>query len=138
MELQFVKTIEKMWKSLNKSFNKLLEMFKEAGVYSINRVLPGGLIIILTVLFIGVTLYLVSSKITPSAWSGYGELCTAYMTAVGICATWLTGNKITNSKYNTDPGAPGKPLGPAEPNEKVVAVLNTVVKKTSNMGGNDR
>lgn len=46
MELQFVKTIEKMWKSLNKSFNKLLEMFKEAGVYSINRVLPGGLIII--------------------------------------------------------------------------------------------
>lgn len=133
-----MKTIGKMWKSLNKSFNKLLEMFKEAGVYSINRVLPGGLIIILTVLFIGVTIYLIAFKATPSAWSGYGELCTAYMTAVGICATWLTGNKITNSKYNTDPGAPGKPFGPPEPNEKVVTVLNAVVKKTSNMGGNDK
>lgn len=59
-------------------------MFKEAGVYSINRVLPGGLIIILTVLFIGVTIYLIAFKATPSAWAGYGELCTAYMTAVGI------------------------------------------------------
>lgn len=138
MELQFAKTIEKMWKSLTKSFNKLLEMFKEAGVYSINRVFPGVLIIILTVLFIGVTIYLIAFKTTPSTWTGYGELCTAYMTAVGICATWLTGNKITNSKYNTDPGAPGKPFGPPEPNEKVVTVLNAVVKKTSNMGGNDK
>lgn len=110
-----------MWRAIKRSLNKFLEMFKEAGIYSINRVIPGSLIGILTVLFIAVTVYLV---ITGKSWSGYGELTTAYLTGLGICATWLTGNKITNSKYNTTPGAPGKPLGPMEPNEKVVAAMD--------------
>lgn len=115
-----------MWRTLKRNLNKFLEMFKEAGIYSINRVLPGSLIIILSVLFIAVTVYLV---LHGKTWSGYGELVTGYMTAIGICATWLTGNKITNSKYNTNPGAPGKPLGPMEPNEKVVAAMDKLADR---------
>ena len=56
---------------INNTIEKLTEMLKEAGIYSVNRVVPVGLIT-------------------------------------------LTGNKWTNSKYNTGAGAPGKPLAPTE------------------------
>lgn len=115
-----------MLKTINRCFSRFLEMFKEAGVYSINRVIPVCILSIITALFLVVTIYLLIAKTAPSAWSGYGELTTAYMTALGICATWLTGNKIANSKYNTEPGAPGKPLGPLKPDENVVKAMDTL------------
>ena len=74
------------------------------------------------------------------------------MTLVGICATWLTGNKWTNSKYNTGAGAPGKPLAPTEykpmtplmptlPSKEVTdtakKVADSIDNAASKLGGKD-
>ena len=40
---------------------------------------------------------------------------------------WITGNKITNSIYNTTPGGPGKPL-----NNVVDKAMSTIIDRVNN------
>lgn len=99
---------------INEQISNLTEMLKEAGIYSVNRVVPVGLICLSTIVWLVVTIWLLASGDGLKSWNHYDQLCTVFLTLVGICATWLTGNKWTNSKYNTNAGAPGKPLAPIE------------------------
>lgn len=99
---------------INEQISNLAEMLKEAGIYSVNRVVPVGLICLSTIVWLVVTIWLLASGDGLKSWNHYDQLCTVFLTLVGICATWLTGNKWTNSKYNTSAGAPGKPLAPIE------------------------
>lgn len=99
---------------INEQISNLAEMLKEAGIYSVNRVVPVGLICLSTIVWLVVTIWLLASGDGLKSWNHYDQLCTVFLTLVGICATWLTGNKWTNSKYNTGAGAPGKPLAPIE------------------------
>ena len=99
---------------INEQISYLTEMLKEAGIYSVNRVVPVGLICLSTIVWLVVTIWLLASGDGLKSWNHYDQLCTVFLTLVGICATWLTGNKWTNSKYNTNAGAPGKPLAPTE------------------------
>lgn len=99
---------------INEQISNLTEMLKEAGIYSVNRVVPVGLICLSTIVWLVVTIWLLASGDGLKSWNHYDQLCTVFLTLVGICATWLTGNKWTNSKYNTNAGAPGKPLAPVE------------------------
>nr|DAH08972.1 MAG TPA: hypothetical protein [Caudoviricetes sp.] len=99
---------------INEQISNLTEMLKEAGIYSVNRVVPVGLICLSTIVWLVVTIWLLASGDGLKSWNHYDQLCTVFLTLVGICATWLTGNKWTNSKYNTNAGAPGKPLAPTE------------------------
>lgn len=99
---------------INEQIANLTEMLKEAGIYSVNRVVPVGLICLSTIVWLVVTIWLLASGDGLKSWNHYDQLCTVFLTLVGICATWLTGNKWTNSKYNTGAGAPGKPLAPIE------------------------
>lgn len=99
---------------INEQISNLTEMLKEAGIYSVNRVVPVGLICLSTIVWLVVTIWLLASDDGLKSWNHYDQLCTVFLTLVGICATWLTGNKWTNSKYNTNAGAPGKPLAPTE------------------------
>lgn len=99
---------------INEQISNLTEMLKEAGIYSVNRVVPVGLICLSTIVWLVVTIWLLASGDGLKSWNHYDQLCTVFLTLVGICATWLTGNKWTNSKYNTGAGAPGKPLAPIE------------------------
>lgn len=99
---------------INEQISNLTEMLKEAGIYSVNRVVPVGLICLSTIVWLIVTIWLLASGDGLKSWNHYDQLCTVFLTLVGICATWLTGNKWTNSKYNTNAGAPGKPLAPIE------------------------
>lgn len=99
---------------INEQISNLAEMLKEAGIYSVNRVVPVGLICLSTIVWLVVTIWLLASGEGLKSWNHYDQLCTVFLTLVGICATWLTGNKWTNSKYNTGAGAPGKPLAPIE------------------------
>ena len=99
---------------INEQISNLAEMLKEAGIYSVNRVVPVGLICLSTIVWLVVTIWLLASGDGLKSWNHYDQLCTVFLTLVGICATWLTGNKWTNSKYNTGAGAPGKPLAPLE------------------------
>lgn len=39
---------------------------------------------------------------------------------------WITGNKITNSIYNTTPGGPGKPL-----NNVVDKAMSTIINRVN-------
>lgn len=78
----------------------LLEMLKEKGTYSINRV-P---MFMNDVIFFAITIYL---AITNQTWGHY-EFYTMFT------ATWNglgLGNKFINSKYNTPIGEVGKPMG---------------------------
>lgn len=117
--------------------NKILDMLKEADVYSINRVLPAGIIVVLTLTFLAVTAFLLVSGDKPSNWQGYGDLCTAYLTSLGISGTWLTGNKITNSKYNTELGKPGKPLNKDIVN-KTVTVMDNIADTVNKYEGKEK
>ena len=99
---------------INEQISNLTEMLKEAGIYSVNRVVPVSLICLSTIVWLVVTIWLLASGDGLKSWNHYDQLCTVFLTLVGICATWLTGNKWTNSKYNTGAGAPGKPLAPIE------------------------
>lgn len=99
---------------IDEQISNLAEMLKEAGIYSVNRVVPVGLICLSTIVWLVVTIWLLASGDGLKSWNHYDQLCTVFLTLVGICATWLTGNKWTNSKYNTGAGAPGKPLAPIE------------------------
>lgn len=123
--------------TLKSLFSSLLEMLKEAGIYSINRVLPFFTWALFTILLICVIIYLI---INHTTWSHFGELITLYLTMLGIVATWLTGNKFTNSKYNTPSGAPGKPLTNSQQGmvDKVVSVANGVVNRFNNTNTHDR
>lgn len=117
-----------MLKALRKGLTSLLEMLKEAGIYSINRVLPAITWLVLTILVLTTTVYLVISK---ASWAHYGELVTLYLTSLGIVATWLTGNKVANSKYNTPEGSPGKPLTASQQKvvDNVVNIASAVEQK---------
>lgn len=77
--------------------DKLLEILKEDGVYSLTRILSfvGYLV------FIIVSLYL---AFTGKVWGNYGE----FAFATGGSAVAQIANKFINSKYNTPPGKPGK------------------------------
>lgn len=88
------------------------EILKEADVYSINRVLPFALFIISNLIFwsVIIVLFVNNTFFGGKPFSGLGELCTAYLTVQSLIACWLTGNKFTNSKYNTHMGEPGKPM----------------------------
>lgn len=78
---------------------KILEIFKEGGVYSLTRILPT----IGYAAFIVVSLYL---AFTGSDWKNYGEFAVA--TGGGVIVQ--LGNKWVNSKYNTQQGEAGKKL----------------------------
>lgn len=80
--------------------DKLLEMFKEDGVYSLTRVLPT----------IGYVVFIVVSILMAAFgkyWPNYGE----FAIATGGAVIVQLGNKWVNSRYNTPQGAPGKKVG---------------------------
>lgn len=112
-----------------KLFNVLKEIMKEAGVYSINRVVPSGILALDITVFIGVTLYLLYLKET---WEHYGEFTSAIIYIFVTCAVWITGNKITNSIYNTTPGGPGKPL-----NGVADKLMNTVADRVNSLNNTE-
>ena len=89
------------------------EIMKEAGVYSTNRVIPIWLIIIHTFIYVAVTIFLAGLMLyigdITAVWPYWGEFTTVYLGVVGICGTWLSGNKLINSAHNTEKGKPGKP-----------------------------
>ena len=93
--------------------NVMSEIMKEAGVYSANRVLPICLVIIHTAIYVGITIFLaclmLPSVTNPTTWPYWGEFTTVYLGVLGICGTWLSGNKLINSAHNTEKGKPGKP-----------------------------
>ena len=137
---------------INNTIEKLTEMLKEAGIYSVNRVVPVGLITLATLIWLCVTIWLLVSGEGLKSWNHYDQLCTVFLTLVGICATWLTGNKWTNSKYNTGAGAPDKPLAPTEykpmaplmptlPSKEVTdtakKVADSIDNAASKLGGKD-
>lgn len=93
-------------------------------MYSINRVVPVGIIGIDISAFVGVTLYLLYLKET---WSHYGEFSSTVIYLFATCMIWITGNKITNSIYNTTPGGPGKPL-----NNVVDKAMSTIIDRVNN------
>lgn len=77
--------------------DKLTEMLKEGGVYSLTRVLPTlGYIV-----FILVSLYL---ALLGKNWQNYGE----FALATGGAIVVQIGNKWINSKYNSSEGELGK------------------------------
>lgn len=79
--------------------DKLLEMFKEGGVYSLTRVLPT----------IGYTVFIVVSivlAVMGRTWGNYGE----FAMATGGAIIVQLGNKFINSRYNTPNGEIGKKL----------------------------
>lgn len=73
--------------------------------------------------FVGVTLYLLHLKET---WSHYGEFSSTIIYLFVTCMIWITGNKITNSIYNTTPGGPGKPL-----NNVVDKAMSTIIDRVN-------
>lgn len=77
--------------------NKLLEMLKEDGVYSLTRVLPT----IGYVVFIVVSIVL---ALLGKTWHNYGE----FALATGGAVIVQLGNKYINSRYNTAAGECGK------------------------------
>lgn len=77
----------------------MLEIFKEAGIYSYDRIRNTFLILVGTC----VCVYL---AITQKTWSHFELFVTAFIIAPSGFAAW---NKFVNSKYNTPPGECGKP-----------------------------
>lgn len=79
---------------------KLTEMLKEDGVYSLTRVLPtiGYLVFILVSVILAVL---------GKDWRNYGE----FAMATGGAIIVQLGNKWINSRYNTPAGVPGKTVG---------------------------
>ena len=96
-------------KSFLNILSALSEIMKEAGVYSANRVLPIGLIILHTIAYFVVAAWLLATIGVTPTWPYWGEFTTVYLGVVGICGTWISGNKLINSAHNTDKGKPGKP-----------------------------
>lgn len=77
--------------------NKLLEIFKESGVYSLTRVLTAfGYLV-----FIVLSIYL---AYTGKSWDNYSQ----FAAATGGTILVQLGNKFINSKYNTPQGSAGK------------------------------
>lgn len=85
---------------------------------------PVGIIGIDITAFIGVTLYLLYLKET---WSHYGEFSSTIIYLFVTCMVWITGNKITNSIYNTTPGGPGKPI-----NNVVDKTMSSIISRVNN------
>ena len=72
-------------------------MLKENGQYSLTRILP----------VIGYTVFVLVSvglAVTGKTWGNYGE----FAMATGGAIVVQLGNKLINSKYNTEPGKAGK------------------------------
>lgn len=79
---------------------KITEMLKEDGVYSLTRVLPtiGYLVFILVSVILAVL---------GKDWRNYGE----FAMATGGAIIVQLGNKWINSRYNTPASFPGKTVG---------------------------
>ena len=77
----------------------MLEIFKEAGMFSYERIRSTFLILVGTL----VSVYL---ALTQKTWSHFELFVTAFIIAPSGFAMF---NKFVNSKYNTDPGQYGKP-----------------------------
>ena len=122
-----------MWKKLKSAFKELPEIFKEAGILSANRVTPIGSIVVMTALLIGILLFLMFGYSGNTPWPYLGEFVTLYLGVFTTSAVWLSGNKFTDSKYNTPMGSVGKPLTPSQQENinKVTEVVEKVVDKLS-------
>jgi hypothetical protein len=77
----------------------MLEIFKEAGIFSYERIRNTFLILVGTL----ISVYL---ALTQKTWSHFELFVTAFIIAPSGFAMF---NKFVNSKYNTDPGQCGKP-----------------------------
>lgn len=82
-------------------FNKINEMLKEGGVYSLTRILA---VVGFAAFLIG-SCYLIYKGQT---WGNYETFAT--MTGGGSAATQIA-NKLINSKFNSAPGDVGKKIG---------------------------
>lgn len=80
--------------------NKLLEMLKEDGVYSLTRVLPTIGYLVFILVSIGLAIF-------GKEWQNYGE----FAVATGGAIIVQLGNKYINSRYNTPVGSAGKTIG---------------------------
>lgn len=80
--------------------DKILEILKEDGVYSLTLVLPT----LGYITFIIVSLFL---AITGKQWGNYSE----FAAATGGAIIVQLGNKFINSRYNTPMGSTGKQIG---------------------------
>lgn len=78
----------------------MFDFLKEYDQQSLTRLIT----VVLLIFFMIVTIYLIYSKFN---WMNYDMFC--LVTVGGGAGTQLI-NKWVNSKYNTQPGAPGKPL----------------------------
>ncbi len=81
--------------------DKVSEMLKEGGVYSLTRLLS----VIGFIVFVFGSAYLIYKGMT---WGNYETFAT--MTGGGSAATQIA-NKLINSKYNTASGEVGKQIG---------------------------
>lgn len=88
----------------------------EEGVYSANRVMPVWILLLFTLLFLAITIYVFCWSV---ALSQYNDLGMVYLGVLVSCGAWLQGHHLTNSIYNTAPGSNGKP--------------NNIVNTVSNM-----
>lgn len=78
----------------------MLDFLKEYDQQSLTRLIT----VILLIFFMIVTVYLIYNRFN---WMNYDIFC--LVTVGGGAGTQLV-NKFINSKYNTLPGKPGKPL----------------------------
>lgn len=111
----------------------LYDIQTEAGIYSVNRVTPFWISAVFTLLMIVVTVYVM---VTGKTFPHYNDLCMVYMGVLISCGTWLQGNKLTNSIWNTSPGEAGKPLS-KDPKiesvaDKAAGVVSGLVDKLNN------
>lgn len=113
-----------MWKRLK---NILYTIQTESGVYSINRVIPMWIIVIFTILMVGIT---IAAFVVGKSFLHYNDLCMVYLGVVVACGSWIQGNKITNSIWNTPSGAPGKPGVVADAVNKVAEAINKSADRT--------
>ena len=77
-----------------------MDMLKEAGEYSLPRVLCFEIVQ-------AWLLATIASMVLDKHFWCYGEFTAATVACIG----YLVGNKFINSKYNTPLGQPGKPMG---------------------------
>ena len=78
----------------------LVDMLKEAGKYSLPRVLCFEVVEVWII-------STVASMVLDKHFFCYGEFTAAAVACIG----YLVGNKYINSKYNTPLGEAGKPMG---------------------------
>lgn len=83
--------------------DKLLEMLKENGTYSLTRVLPTIGYSVFILVSIGLAIF-------GKEWGNYPE----FAMATGGAIIVQLGNKWINSRWNSEPGKAGKPYDAKE------------------------